>query len=133
MPKLKVGELEQNFKLLPGSEREANAVAQFFNVEALTGSKANKATVVEKMKTARVIHLATHGILDDFKSFGIKGAIVLAPDGNRDDTIDGLLTAGEIFEMKLRADLVVLSACDTGNGVVTSDGVVGLSRYETFC
>lgn len=81
-----------------------------------------------KMKTARVIHLATHGILDDFKGFGIPGAIVLAPDGKRDDTIDGLLTAGEIFEMKLRADLVVLSACDTGNGVVTGDGVIGLSR-----
>ena len=128
MPTIKVGDLEQNFKPLPGSEREAIEVAQLFNVEALTGSKANKATVVEKMKTARVIHLATHGILDDFKGFGIPGAIVLAPDGKRDDTIDGLLTAGEIFEMKLRADLVVLSACDTGNGVVTGDGVVGLSR-----
>lgn len=128
MPKIKVGELEENFKPLPGSEQEAYKVAQLFNVEALTGNKANKATVVEKMKTARVIHLATHGILDDFKGFGIPGAIVLAPDGKRDDTIDGILTAGEIFEMKLRADLVVLSACDTGNGTVTGDGVVGLSR-----
>ncbi|MGB5898247.1 MAG: CHAT domain-containing protein [Geitlerinemataceae cyanobacterium] len=40
----------------------------------------------------------------------------------------GLLTAGEILDLKLNADLVVLSACDTGRGEITGDGVVGLSR-----
>lgn len=47
-----------------------------------------------------------------------------APSG--DD--DGLLTAGEILELKLNAELAVLSACNTGQGRVTGDGVVGLSR-----
>lgn len=41
---------------------------------------------------------------------------------------NGLLTAEEILDLKLNAELVVLSACDTGRGRITGDGVVGLSR-----
>jgi CHAT domain-containing protein len=51
-------------------------------------------------------------------------AIALAPSGND----DGLLTADQILNLKLNAELVVLSACDTGRGRVTGDGVIGLSR-----
>lgn len=43
-------------------------------------------------------------------------------------TTDGLLTASEIIDMNLQADLVVLSACNTGRGDITGDGVIGLSR-----
>jgi CHAT domain-containing protein/Tfp pilus assembly protein PilF len=128
MPKIKFGELVANLEPLPGAEREANQIAKFFHTEALTGSQATKATVMQKMQQARIIHLATHGLLQDFKGFGVPGAIALAPSGKPDDAIDGLLTAGEIFDMKLQADLVVLSACNTGGGTITGDGVVGLSR-----
>jgi CHAT domain-containing protein/Tfp pilus assembly protein PilF len=128
MPKIRFGELVANLDPLPGSEREANQIAKFFNTEALTGSQATKATVMQKMQQARIIHLATHGLLQDFKGFGVPGAIALAPSGKPDDAIDGLLTSSEIFDMKLQADLVVLSACNTGGGNITGDGVVGLSR-----
>jgi CHAT domain-containing protein/Tfp pilus assembly protein PilF len=128
MPKIKIGELVANLDPLPGSEREANQIAKFFNTEALTASKATKAAVIQKMQRSRIIHLATHGLLHDFKGFGVPGAIALAPSGNPNDGIDGLLTAGEIFDMKLQADLVVLSACDTGRGDIKGDGVIGLSR-----
>jgi CHAT domain-containing protein/predicted DNA-binding protein YlxM (UPF0122 family) len=128
MPKIKLGELVAKLDPLPGSEKEANQIAKFFNTEALTGSQATKATVMQKMQQARIIHLATHGLLQDFKGFGVPGAIALAPSGTPDDAIDGLLTSSEIFDMKLQADLVVLSACNTGGGTITGDGVVGLSR-----
>ena len=41
---------------------------------------------------------------------------------------NGLLTASEILDINLNADLVVLSACNTGRGRITGDGVIGLSR-----
>ncbi|MEM6350088.1 MAG: CHAT domain-containing protein [Cyanobacteria bacterium P01_D01_bin.14] len=54
----------------------------------------------------------------------LPGAIALAPGSGE----DGLLTAGEIIDLSLSAELVVLSACNTGRGRITGDGVVGLSR-----
>jgi tetratricopeptide (TPR) repeat protein len=92
------------------------------------GLKPAKTAVVAKMFQAKYIHLATHGLFDDIRGLG--SAIALAPS-NQDD---GLLTAEEIFNFqekfnqKLKADLVVLSACDTGRGRITGDGVIGLSR-----
>ena len=74
------------------------------------------------MPNARIIHLATHGLFDDIRGLG--SAIALAPSGKD----DGLLTAEEILNLKLNAELVVLSACDTGRGRLTGDGVIGLSR-----
>ncbi|MEB3295872.1 MAG: CHAT domain-containing protein [Synechococcales bacterium] len=57
------------------------------------------------------------------------GAIALAPDGTGKPN-DGLLTTDELLEdsVQLTADLVVLSGCDTGQGRITGDGVIGLSR-----
>ena len=54
----------------------------------------------------------------------VPGAVALAPG----DGEDGLLTSAEILEMDLQANLAILSACDTGRGRITGDGVVGLSR-----
>ncbi|OUL17468.1 hypothetical protein BV375_35765 [Nostoc sp. 106C] len=109
---------------LPGAESEASAIAQLFHTDFLTGDRATKATVLQRMSTARMVHLATHGLLNDFNGLGVPGAIALAPAGKD----NGLLTADEILDLKLQAELVVLSACDTGRGRVTGDGVIGLSR-----
>lgn len=55
------------------------------------------------------------------------GAIVLSPAANDPtDRDNGLLTAREILKLKLNADLVVLSACNTGRGPLTAGGVIGL-------
>ena len=76
------------------------------------------------MPQARIIHIATHGILNDIKQLGVPGAIALAPSGND----NGFLTSTEIVDLQLNAELVVLSACKTGRGDITGDGVIGLSR-----
>ncbi|NES23239.1 MAG: CHAT domain-containing protein, partial [Symploca sp. SIO3E6] len=112
---------------LPGAEKEGQAIAKLFNTQQLTGDQATKLTVVEKMAAARIIHLATHGLLDDVVESSIPGIIALAPDGTGFQT-DGLLLAEDILELKLNAELVVLSACDTGRGKIAGDGVIGLSR-----
>ncbi|NER51908.1 MAG: CHAT domain-containing protein [Symploca sp. SIO1A3] len=118
-----VGIPPQQLPPLPGAEVEAKAIAQLLQTSALTGNQATETAVKQQMNSARIIHLATHGLLDDF-GYGIPGAIALTPTVED----DGLLAAGEIFEMKLSAELVVLSACDTGKGEITGDGVIGLSR-----
>lgn len=126
MPKVRItaGQSPEQLSELPGSEEEARAIATLLNTQALTGNQATEAMVVQQMATKQVIHLATHGLLDDFLGLGVPGAIALTPDGST----DGLLTANEILDLKLNSELVVLSACDTGRGRITGDGVIGLSR-----
>ncbi|MBD1942965.1 tetratricopeptide repeat protein, partial [Coleofasciculus sp. FACHB-712] len=124
MPTTKGGQTPQPLAPLPGAEREALTIAKLLNTQAIVGDKATKVEIVQQMPQARVIHLATHGLLDDIQELGIPGAIALAPSKND----NGFLTAGEIFDLKLNAELVVLSACHTGRGKITGDGVIGLSR-----
>ncbi len=126
MPTIKLPNNQSPTQLnnLPGAEREGKAVAQLLNAEFLTGNEATKAEVLKQLPNARYIHLATHGLLEDFASFGIPGAVALAPS-NQDN---GFLTSSEIQELNLQAELAVLSACDTGGGDITGDGIVGLSR-----
>jgi CHAT domain-containing protein len=107
---------------IPGTEKEAKALGQLFKVPALIGSQATEAVVKAQMPQAKLIHLATHGLFDDERGLG--SAIALTPTSQE----DGLLTAEEILDLKLQAELVVLSACDTGRGKITGDGVIGLSR-----
>jgi CHAT domain-containing protein len=113
---------------LKGAEKETLAIAKFFQdkllkTKAITGKDATKAAFKQKLSSARIIHLATHGLLADTDK-SIPTAIALAPTKND----DGLLTPAEIIDLSINAELVVLSACDTGRGAITGDGVVGLSR-----
>jgi CHAT domain-containing protein len=103
---------------LTGAEQEAIAVGSILKTTPLIGVKADKNVVIERMRSASIIHLATHGLLDKVKG-DIPGAIALT---------NGFLTANEIFDLKLQANLVVLSACDTGKGDLSGDGIIGLSR-----
>lgn len=112
---------------LPGAEQEAVKIATLLNTSPLTGSDATEALVTERMSNAPVVHLATHGLLEELKhlGFSIPGAIALTPSNQQND---GLLTTSEILNLDLQAELVVLSACNTGVGNITGDGVIGLSR-----
>lgn len=114
----------QQLSSLPHAETEAIAIAQLLNAEPLTGDKATKLAVLQQIERSRIVHLATHGILDDVEGLGVPGVIALAP--SKGDS--GLLTASEIFNLRLNAELVVLSACNTGRGRITGDGIIGLSR-----
>lgn len=107
---------------LPGAETEAKAIAQILKTSPLLGSQATKTRVEAELGRARLIHLATHGILENLQ--GLQSALAFAPS----DRDDGFLSTKEILKLKLKADLVVLSACDTGRGQISGDGVLGISR-----
>lgn len=131
MPKISLnfGEPPRQLSPLPGAEIEAQEIAKLLNTTPLIGNQATESVVVQKMPQSRIIHLATHGAFDPER--GIGSWIALAPDSltNTGQGIgDGLLKAEEIIDLNLNAELVVLSACDTAQGKITGDGIVGLSR-----
>ncbi|MFB2877781.1 CHAT domain-containing protein [Floridanema aerugineum] len=121
--------IQEQLSSLPGAEEEVVTIAKTFATKPLLWEQASESAVVQRMPQARIIHLSTHGLLEygNPQDSGVRdfpGAIALSPSAKD----DGLLTSAEILQMKLKAELVVLSACDTGRGRITGDGVIGLSR-----
>jgi CHAT domain-containing protein len=119
------------FQPLKGAEKEALDVAQLLSTQPLIGSQATEPAVLQQLPNARIIHLATHGTFNEQQP--LLGGVALAQTGKESQN-DGLLTAEEIFNLNssgkltLNAELLVLSACNTGRGRITGDGVIGLSR-----
>ncbi|MGB4298335.1 MAG: CHAT domain-containing protein [Candidatus Saccharicenans sp.] len=73
----------------------------------------------------KIIHFAAHGLIDDQKP--ARSAIILTLDN--DPAEDGFLQMREVFNLKLNADLVVLSSCQTGLGqFIKGEGIEGISR-----
>ncbi|MEL6930704.1 MAG: CHAT domain-containing tetratricopeptide repeat protein [Cyanobacteria bacterium J06600_6] len=107
---------------LSGAETEAKAIAKILSTNPIVGEAATESTVRAKMQQANLIHLATHGLFDEHQ--GLQSSLAFSTKNGA----DGFLTAEEILDLDLAADLVVLSACNTGRGKITGDGVVGLSR-----
>jgi CHAT domain-containing protein len=139
---------------LPGTEREANAIAALLKTRPLIGRAATKQTILQQMLQVKTIHLATHALYNE--NFGENSAIaVVVPERAKSYSLtelltkpsahleftfpnrfwmipdNGLITAKELLDLSevgIKAELAVLSACDTGRGELTGDGVVGLSR-----
>ncbi len=111
---------------LPYSEKEVRHVADLFAAGQSTvkvGGDATKAAFIKLAPASTIIHLATHGLVNEEQP--MDSALVLAPAG----ADDGLLTVKDILRLPpLKSRLIVLSACQTARGKITGDGVVGLSR-----
>ena len=109
----------RGLRQLPGTLVEARQVASRFNVTALVGSEASEERVGKAAEHAAVIHLATHGMVSAIAP--TTSSVALADSGE--------LTVADLMGLAIDADLVVLSACDTGRGDATLGGdVVGLVR-----
>lgn len=112
---------------LPLAETEAGWVAERLGASSLSGLEATEGHVRGRLAESRLVHLATHGYAYSTDAWARQSFIALAPDS----THDGLLTVGELLDdpVVLRAELVVLSACQTGLGdLKEAEGTVGLQR-----
>jgi len=91
-----------------------------------THDKANESYVKSgDLSKYRILHIATHGFVNS-EAPELSG-ILLSPDSSNNN--DGILHSGEIYNLNLHSDLVVLSACETGLGKIKQgEGVIGLSR-----
>jgi len=125
------GSSEIKFSRLKYSAEEISRISRLFpNSTVLERDRASEDLVKSaRLTDYRVIHLAAHGLIDDQKP--ARSAIVLALDN--DPTEDGFLQMREILNLKLNADLVVLSACQTGLGrFIRGEGLESLSRAFFF-
>ncbi len=110
---------------LPGARDEVRQISQRFDADrrlALEGVEASEKNAKTLSGGQTVLHFAVHGLVRDDRPWD--SALVLAP-GNGED---GWLRVSELFDLRLDADLVVLSGCSTGAGKLSGDGILGLGR-----
>lgn len=123
-----------DFRPLRYSREEVNRVAVLYpDVRVFLGAGASEQLAKAVGKSARILHFATHGRFDD--RFPLNSYLALTiPKEFRKDQDNGLLQAWEIFEdVRLDADLVVLSACESGLGdELDGEGLIGLTRAFQF-
>lgn len=116
---------------LPYTLREADeilAVSPEKNNWRAIGLQANRASALSgELSQYRYVHFATHAYLDTERP-SLSG-LVLSQIDERKQAQDGFLRVNDIYNMRLSADLVVLSACETGLGKeVRGEGLMGLPR-----
>jgi CHAT domain-containing protein len=119
---------------LPYTQRESQAVSTFFPRQhtLLLGGRATESSFKRLAGQYDVIHLATHGYFNKLNP--LLSGVLLESDAEE----DGRLEVHEILELRLRARLVTLSACDTALGggyfadVPAGDDLVGLTRAFLF-
>lgn len=107
--------------------REAANLSKHFTSRVVVGAEATKARFLAAAGEARVLHLATHGTIDGDDP--LRSALHFAASAA--DT--NVLTAAEVYGLRLDAELAVLSACHTADGKVwNGEGIMSLSRAFSF-
>jgi CHAT domain-containing protein len=113
---------------LPGARQEISSVARLLpaaSVTMLVGKDASEPRVAELAGGSTLIHLATHGVIREDDPLESYLALSRSGPGLGQD---GFLTAQKVYGMELHSDLVFLSACRSGLGQLSGDGINGLTR-----
>jgi len=125
--KVMLQDKEINISSLPNAEAEAIAIAYRLGVGCLTRDQATKPAVLKKLREGvSIIHIAAHGFLET-------STIVLAPSPEVRSKrvpveVDYMLTMEDVQKAQVRAQLVVLSCCNSGRGKIRTEGVIGMCR-----
>jgi CHAT domain-containing protein/Tfp pilus assembly protein PilF len=110
---------------LPGVKEEVNNISKIIEGDIYVDDLATEKNFKEHAADYDVLHLAMHTIIDDENPMYSK--LVFTQD--QDTTQDGLLNTHEIYNMNFNARMVVLSACNTGDGkLLKGEGVISLAR-----
>lgn len=114
---------------LPNVQREGDRVAELLGpaVDRLSGDSAREQAVLKAARGKRFVHFATHGLVDLYDP--LLSVLVLA-SSKKGERSDGFLEASEILDSDSfrGAELVTLSACESGLGLVQgSEGVLGMT------
>lgn len=127
---------KQNLLPLPATENECMDIRKLlmlnkFDTRTFVGKQAKESVMkTNKLTDYRYIHLATHGSVNE--NHPELSQIFLNPDSSATKE-DGNLFSWEIYGLKLNAQMVTLSACQTGLGKVSKgEGIIGLSRALLF-
>ncbi|WP_293044606.1 CHAT domain-containing protein [Moorena sp. SIO1F2] len=128
-----------DFSPLPGTAEEVKEIANKLGVDPLLGAKATE-SAVKRVNSPRILHIATHGFFENAPNqelttlydnpMLLSGLVLAGFKQKRTGSENGVLTALEAVGLKLSGtELVVLSACDTGSGRISSgEGIYGLRR-----
>jgi len=116
---------------LPATRREVEELARLFpgSISLYLGPEATEARVKSLGRDVAIVHIASHGLIDE--RLPLDSALALSPPETGAEAGDnGLLQAWEVLEqVRLDADLVTLSACETGLGQeLEGEGIIGLTR-----
>jgi CHAT domain-containing protein len=125
--KVRVTRRDEPLSPLPDAEKEVNALGRLYGPgsRVLIGQQAQEATMKAEASKFKILHFATHAILDDRNP--LYSHIILSRTDN-DQHEDGLLESWELMKLDLNAELAVLSACETARGrVAAGEGIIGMS------
>ena len=132
---LSLEDTRNDFRLNPlkYSQMEVEKIAALFlknKRDVYTGEKATETSLKQAaLVDYKIIHFATHGLIDNRNP--ARSAIVLSLRDQSSE--DGFLQMREVFDLKMNADLVALSACQTGLGqFIKGEGIEGINRAFFF-
>jgi CHAT domain-containing protein len=128
-------------RILTGDTRGAEealislaALSALIVLTPMLGARATETTLKGlNLAQYRVLHFATHGIVAGEITGTSEPGLILTPPAEQTDTDDGYLSASEVATLKLDADWVILSACNTAaGGAANAEALSGLARAFIF-
>ena len=110
---------------LPCAREEVEIIGRILGADPLSGEEARKDEVLRRLPSVALVHFAAHGRMET-------GEIALAPRSTCPSKPfveeDFILTMKDVWDIRIRARLVVLSCCHSGRGEIKAEGVVGIAR-----
>lgn len=114
---------------LHGAKAEIDILNALYNGTVFKNEFATESNFKNKTSGKNIVHLATHAIIDEINPLNSRLLFTIDPDSDE----DGDLHAWELYNLDLNADVVVLSACNTGAGSIEEgEGVLSLGRAFAY-